>query len=87
VPPGKYDLTCASFGKPQVHNSNGESIGSVVSAQLTAESLYTLQWATLSSKTAPSHGGSEPPSNTIPWANPSQIKSNSLFCMAAIMLD
>jgi len=30
-------------------------------AQRTAESPYTLQWATLSPKIAPSHGGSGPP--------------------------
>ena len=40
-----------------IYNSNGKSIGSAVSAQLTAESPYTLQWATLSPKIAPSHGG------------------------------
>jgi len=37
-----------------VHNPNGKSIGSTVSAQLTAESYYTLQWATFSHKIAPS---------------------------------
>jgi len=31
----------------RVHNPNSKSIDSVVSAQLTAESPYTLQWATL----------------------------------------
>jgi len=40
----------------RVHNPNGKWIGSAVSAQLTAESLYTLQWASLSSKITPSHG-------------------------------
>jgi len=40
-----------------VHNPIGRSIGSAVSPQLTAGSPYTLQWATLSPKTAPSHGG------------------------------
>jgi len=29
----------------RVHTSNGISTGSVVSAQLMAEGLYTLQWA------------------------------------------
>jgi len=43
---------------------NSKSIGSAVFAQLTVESLYTLQWAPLSHKIAPSHGGSGPPSNT-----------------------
>ena len=42
-----------------VHNPNGKSIGSAVLAQLTAESLY-LQWVLLSSKIAPTHGGSGP---------------------------
>ena len=48
----------------RVHNPNVKSIGSAVSAQLTAGSPYTLQWAPLSHKIAPSHGGAGPPSNT-----------------------
>ena len=43
----------------RVHNPNSKSIGSAVSAQLTAESPCTLQWATLSPKIAPSHWGSD----------------------------
>jgi len=39
----------------RVHNANDKSIGSAVFAQLTAESHYTLQWAPLSLKIAPSH--------------------------------
>jgi len=48
----------------RVHNPNGKSIGSAVSAHLTAESRYTLEWSTLSPKIAPSRGGSGPPSNS-----------------------
>ena len=48
----------------RVHNPNGKSIGSAVSTQLTAESPYTLQWATLSPKIAPSHGGIWTPSKS-----------------------
>ena len=44
----------------RVHSPNGKSICSAISAQLTAESPYTLQWAPLSPKIAPSHGGSGP---------------------------
>jgi len=44
----------------RVHNPNGKSIGSAVFAQLTAESPYTLQWALLSPKIAPSHGDLDP---------------------------
>jgi len=40
----------------RVHNLNGKSIGSADSAQLTAESPYTLQWVTLSPKIAPFRG-------------------------------
>ena len=47
-----------------VHNPNGKSIGSAISAQLTAESPYTLQWAPLSLKIAHSLGGSWSPSNS-----------------------
>jgi len=54
-----------------VHNPNGKPIGSAVSAQLIAESLYTLQWVTLFPKISPSHAGSGSPSNTIPWAHSS----------------
>jgi len=54
-----------------VRNPNGKSIGSAVSAKRTAESPYILQWATISPKIAPSHGGSGPPSNLISLASPS----------------
>jgi len=40
-----------------------QMIGSAGFAQLTAESPNTLQWAPLSPKIAPSHGGSGAPSN------------------------
>ena len=43
-----------------VHNPNGKSIGSAVLAQLTAESAYTLQWAPICARIAPSYGGSGP---------------------------
>jgi len=57
APPGEYDWNCAhgrhlantiELEPTQVHNANGKSIGSAVSAQLTAKSPYTLQWATIS---------------------------------------
>jgi len=58
TPPGEYDWNCAHwhhlastielcFLRPtRVHSLNGKSIGSAISAQLTAENPYTLQWAT-----------------------------------------
>jgi len=39
VPPGENDWTCASL----VHNPNGKSIGSAISAHCMAEIPYTLQ--------------------------------------------
>ena len=45
----------------RVHNRNGKWIGPAVFAQLTAQSAYTLQWAPLSTRIAPSHGRSGPP--------------------------
>jgi len=42
----------------RVHNRNGKWTGSAVFAQLTTESVYTSQLATLSTRIAPSHGGS-----------------------------
>jgi len=48
----------------RVNNPNRKSIGAAVSAQLTAESPYTIQWANLSPKIALSHGGSGPPSQS-----------------------
>ena len=56
LPCGHIGTTCRirlnwCFLRPiRVHNPNGKSIGSAVSAQLPAEGLYTLQWATLSPK-------------------------------------
>jgi len=48
-----------------VHIPNGISISSVIFAQLTAGSPYTLQWPPLFPfKIAPSHGGSGYPSST-----------------------
>jgi len=43
-----------------VHNPNGKSIGLAVFAQLTAESPYTLQWASLSPKLPLSIGDLDP---------------------------
>jgi len=83
APPGKHNWICAHRRHlantielvlplaTRVHNPNSKSISSATFAQLTAESPYTLQWAPLSPKIAPSHGGSGPPSDTIPWAHPS----------------
>jgi len=61
APPGEYDWTCASFRPTRVHSRNGKWIGSAVFAQLMKESAYTLQWAPLSTRIAPSRGGSGPP--------------------------
>jgi len=58
----------------RVHNPNSKSIDSAVSAQLMAESPYTLQWVTLSPRIAPSHGGIWTPSNT--WF-PRPIRSHN----------
>ena len=48
----------------QVHDQNHKSIGLAVFPQVTAESAYTLQWAPLSTRIAPSIGGSGLPCNT-----------------------
>jgi len=55
----------------EVHDQNGKSVGLTVSAQLMAESAYTLQWAPLSTRIAPFHRRIWTPSNTIPWAHAS----------------
>jgi len=67
-----------------VHSPNGKSIGSAISAHLTAESPYTLQWATLSRKRDPSRVGIGIPS--ISWFlepdrahNPNCITIGSAF--------
>jgi len=55
-----------------VHSPNCKSIGSAMSAQLTAESAYTLQCGTLSPKIAHSRGGFGTPIYfMIPWGRPS----------------
>jgi len=67
-------LNLCFLSPTRVHKPNGTSIGSAVSAQLTAESpLYTLQRAVPSPlKIAASHGVSGPTSNTcFPW--PTQV--------------
>jgi len=50
--------------KWQIHNPNGKSIGSAISAQLMAESPYILQWATLSPKLPGLMGDLDPPFNS-----------------------
>jgi len=82
APPGEYDWTCVSFGPSESTTPNGQSIGSAVSAQLMAECLYTLQWATLSPKIFPSHGESGPLSSSwflgpIQAHNPNSISITS----------
>ena len=57
-------VVCANFciiRPTRVHNRNGKWVGSAVFAQLTTESAYTLKWASLSTRIAPSHRGSGPP--------------------------
>jgi len=53
----------------RVHNPNDKSISSAISAQLMAESPYTLQWVTLSPKIAPFHGDLDPMLFMIFWAS------------------
>jgi len=56
----------------RVHNPNGISIGSVIFAQLTADSPYTLQRAPLSIKDCPFPWGIWTPSNTW-FLGPSRV--------------
>jgi len=58
-----------------------EISGSAIFAQLTANSPYTLHWAPLSLKIAPSHGGSGPHLIIIPLA-----RSESSTQMASRLL-
>jgi len=59
------------LGSTQLSIPNGISLGSAVFAQLTAESPYTMQWATLSPKLLLPTGRSGPIEYTVPWAHPS----------------
>jgi len=75
--PREYDWTCVHWRRlantiehvlPSAHPSpqpKRKPIGSAVFAQFTAEGPYTLQWARLSAKIAPSHGGPGSSSNFI----------------------
>jgi len=56
----------------RVHNPNGKWISSAVFTQLTAESAYTLQSATLSTRIGPSHGESWPHDALGPCENKTQ---------------
>jgi len=69
----------------QVHSPNSKSVGSAISAQLTAEGPYTVQWATLSPKITPSHGGSGPPS--ISWfLEPDQARNPYCITIGSAIL-
>jgi len=61
------------LGPIRAHRPNAISVSSAVFPQTTVESPYTLQWDAHSPpKICPSHGGSEPPSNT--WSlGPTQV--------------
>jgi len=63
APSGKHDWTGASFGPPE---STTQTVNQSVQLFLHRwpQFPYSLQWAPLFSKIAPSHGGSGPPSNT-----------------------
>jgi len=60
---------------PSAHSSpqrkNGKSIGSAVFAHLTAGGAYTLQWASLSTRIAPSIDILTSIEHIIPWAHAS----------------
>jgi len=67
APPGEYDWTCASFGLLESTPQPKRQMDRFSRfAQLTAESADrpTLKWAPLSTRIAPSNGGSGPPCNT-----------------------
>ena len=61
APPGEYDWTCASFGplKSTTETANGSVLPFLHSSRQKVPVLY-MQWAPLSTRIAPSHGGSEP---------------------------
>jgi len=71
--PPKLSLLVGGMGTPSfswfleadpAHNPNCIMIASAIFAQVTVEGPYTLQWAPVSPKIAPSHGGSGPPCKT-----------------------
>jgi len=73
------------LGPIRVHSPNSKSIGSAVSAQLTTESAYTLQWGPIPSKLPLFTGTWTHMYDTIPWTHPSpQTKRHhfrfSRFC-------
>ena len=60
-----------------MHNPNSITIGSAIFAQVTAECPYPL-------KIAPSHGGSEPPSNTWFPGPTGVLKPNGISIGSAV---
>jgi len=96
APPGEYDWNCAhlrhlanaiEFFLPSTHQSAPTQTANRSVQQFSralTESPYTLQWATLSIKIAPSHEGIWTPSNTwfigpIRAQNPNGISMGSAF--------
>jgi len=87
APPGEYDWTCASFTPPPSSQPKRQIIRFSRFCTAHGRSPYTLQWAPLSPKIAPSHQGIGIPPNTIPWANPRpqpkrHLDRSSHFCRA-----
>jgi len=75
------------LGPTRLLNPNGMSIGSAISAQLTTECPYTLQWATLPPSKLPLPMGILTQSNTWflgPPKSSTQMASRSLHIFAGL---
>ena len=88
LPTGIWTRCKTRFLRPiGAHIPNGISIGSAVSAQMTAECPCTLQWDAPSPpplKIAPSHGGIQTPSNTW-FPGPTRVlKPNGISIGSAV---
>jgi len=79
-----YDWTYASFGPPESTNPNGKSIGSVVSAQLTAESSYTLM-GNPDPHNCPFSWGSGPPSDSWFLGPVWALNPNGILISSAVL--
>ena len=93
--PPKLPLLMGDLGPDLIHDSLGHSEIIIQTASRSVQPFshrwpqcpYTLLWAPLSPKIAPSHAVIWTPSNTIPWAHPRpqpkrHLDRFSCFCRA-----
>jgi len=86
APPGEYDWTCASFGPLEsTTQTANRSVQPFLHNSPQKLSAYTLQWAPLSTRIAPSHGDSHVTHDALgpcePTSSQTALRSDRFSCV------